>query len=35
MTCAAVPDSDGKCQNALNCSAVELSQYGMSDFEFL
>ena len=31
---AAVPDSDGKCQNALSCSAVELSQYGMTDLNF-
>ena len=35
LTRAAVPDTDGKCQNALNFSAVEVSQYGMTDFEFL
>ena len=35
MTRAAVPDSDGKCQDALSRSAVEVSQYGMTDFEFL
>ena len=32
---AAVPDSDGKCQDALNRSAVKLSQDGMTDFECL
>ena len=35
LTHAAVSNSDGKCQDALNGSAVELSQDGMTDFEFL
>ena len=30
LTRAAVPASDGKCQDALNCSATELSRYGMT-----
>ena len=35
LTRAAVPDSDGKCQDGLTRSAVEVSQDGMPDFQFL
>ena len=35
LTRAAVPDSDGKCQDGLTRSAVEVSQDGMTGFQFL